>query len=136
MIQKYIGHRPDLALLVLRVVVGLTFFIHGWDKLMGENGIAGVTNFLGSVGIPAAGIMALILTAIEILGGLALILGFGTRLAGILLGLVMIVAIITVKYKVGFLSGYELDLALLATNIAFILQGGGKYSLEMMLQKK
>ena len=136
MIQKYIGHRPDVALLILRVVIGATFFLYGWNKLTGDGGVAGVTGFLGSIGIPAAGIMAPILIAVEILGGLALILGLGTRLAAILLALVMIIAIVTVKYQAGFFNGYEFDLALLTVNIALILQGGGKYSVDMLWQKK
>lgn len=133
MIQKYIGHRPDLGLLVLRVVIGAVFLAHGIQKING--GMEGLAGFLGGNGIPMAMLMAWVLTAVETLGGLALILGIGTRIAAVLLGVVMIVAIATVKIEAEFIGGYELDLTLLAGNIALLLMGAGKYSLDKMWAK-
>ena len=86
---------------VLRVVVGMVFLVHGGQKLF-VFGFGGVAAFLGQVGIPAPGLAAVILTAVESLGGLALLLGLFTRWAAIPLAIVMLVAILTVHLKAGF----------------------------------
>ena len=65
------------GLVILRVVVGLVFALHGFQKLT-EMGISGVAGFFGSIGIPAAMLMAVIVTFVELLGGIALIVGVGT----------------------------------------------------------
>ena len=78
------------GLTILRVVVGLVFFVHGFQKLflMGFGGVAGMMEGLG---VPAPGLFAVILTLVELLGGLALILGLFTRLAAIPLAVDMLV---------------------------------------------
>jgi putative oxidoreductase len=70
------------GLTILRVVVGIVFFVHGLQKLffMGFGGVAGMMEGLG---VPAPGLFAVVLTLVELLGGLALILGLITRLAAI-----------------------------------------------------
>lgn len=127
-LNKYSGYGP----LVLRVVIGIVFLAHGLQKfgIFGEMNLAGVTGFFGSIGIPAPGLMAFLVALIEALGGLALILGFGTRIAAILLGIIMLVAIFTVKLSQGLIGGFELDLALLAGLIALLLMGSGSAALE------
>ena len=105
----------EIGKVILRVVLGLTFFIHGLDKFQG--GIANTAGYFDSLGIP--GFLAYVVAAIELIGGIALILGIGTRIISILLALIMLGAIFTAKLSLGFLvngqmAGYELDLALLA----------------------
>ncbi len=78
---------------VLRVVLGLLFLIPGIGKLMNVSGTAG---FLGSLGIPLAAVAVWLLIAAEVLGGLALIVGWQVRWAAIPLAIVMLVAIVTV----------------------------------------
>jgi uncharacterized membrane protein YphA (DoxX/SURF4 family) len=74
--------------------------------------------------------MAPLVSAIEVVGGLALIVGFGTRIAAILLGIIMIVAIFAVKLSAGLIGGFELDLALLSGLVALLLLGSGQAALE------
>ena len=124
--------RYDLALLIVRIVVGLVFFMHGWQKFF-MIGIEGVGGFFGSLGIPAAGLMAVLIALLELLGGLALILGIGTRIAGILLAANMFVAFLLVHRANGFFvsdGGYELVLLLFAGAVALALSGAGSLSVD------
>ncbi|MBI2115066.1 MAG: DoxX family protein [candidate division NC10 bacterium] len=121
---------------VLRVVVGIVFLVHGGQKLF-VWGFGGVAGFLGQVGIPAPMLAAVIVTLVELLGGLALLLGLFTRWAAIPLAINMAVAILTVHLQAGFFlpNGYEFALTLLAANVALALLGGGEASVDRLLTK-
>ena len=127
----------EWGITVLRVVVGMVFLVHGGQKLF-VFGFGGVAAFLGQVGIPAPGLAAVILTAVEFLGGLALLLGLFTRWAAIPLAIVMLVAILTVHLKAGFFlpNGYEFALTLLGANVALALLGSGEASVERVLERR
>lgn len=140
-LARYIQDRRDLALLIIRVIVGIIFVFHGYQKL--QMGFENVGGFLASLNFPLPQLFAYILTLTELLGGICLILGFLTRLWALLLSFVMIVAIMTVKIKVGLIApfnqpgvGMELDLALLAGLLSILLQGPGKYSVDLKLLRK
>ena len=122
---------------VLRVVVGIVFLAHGGQKLF-VWGFGGVAGFLGQVGIPAPMLAAVVVTLVELLGGLALLLGLFTRWAAIPLAINMAVAILTVHLRAGFFlpNGYEFALTLLAANVALILLGSGEASLDSLLGKR
>lgn len=118
----------DLSLLVLRVAVGAVFLAHGIQKFQG--GVDGVAGFFDKIGIPFASMMAWVVTIVETVGGGMLILGLSTQLSAALLAFIMIVAVVMVKASKGFISGYELDVALFASSVALMLQGAGKYSID------
>jgi uncharacterized membrane protein YphA (DoxX/SURF4 family) len=86
------------GVLPLRIVVGLVFVVHGAQKLFGF-GLAGTAGFLGSLGIPLPTVAAAALIAVELLGGLALLLGAGTRIVAAALAADMLVAILTVHVR-------------------------------------
>lgn len=124
------------APLVLRLVLGGLFIWHGIDKF--DAGISTVEEMFTMWGVPAPGITAFVVAVVEIVGGLALVLGIGTRIAAMLLSVVMIGALIYVKADLGVISsepmpGAELDLALLAGLIALIVLGPGPISLDHRL---
>lgn len=122
----------DLAMTIIRVVVGLAFFLHGWQKVF-TLGFGGVGGFFGSIGIPAAGFFAVVVSLLELLGGLALILGIATRLVGLLLAIDMLVALLVVHLPNGFFvsdGGYELVLLLGAAALAFAITGASSMSLD------
>ncbi len=126
------------GLTVLRVVVGIVFAVHGGQKVffMGMNGVAG---FLGSLGIPAPAVAAVVLMAVEFLGGIALILGVVTRWAALLLAIDMLVAILLVHLKRGFFAhtgGYEFALTLLAACVALALAGPGAAAVDDLIAKR
>lgn len=114
-------HNPDLGLLFIRLAVGAIFFVHGWMKF---SNLDGTISFFATLGLGA--LFAYLVAAVEFLGGLAMILGLSTRVAGILLAIVMVFAIVLVKGKMGFAGGYELDLLLLASALGVALIGPGK----------
>jgi putative oxidoreductase len=121
---------------LLRIVVGVIFVMHGWQKLsMGFHNLAGS---LGSLGIPLPTLAAVLFTMVELLGGIALILGLLTRYVAALLVIDLLVNIITYHVKNGFFlpNGIEYPLLLLAANINLILAGPGALSLSGLRRSK
>jgi putative oxidoreductase len=123
------GLKAESGLAVLRIVVGVVFAMHGWQKIHVMH-LAGVTGLLSHLGIPMPGIFAVILTTVEFLGGILLITGLATRGPSVLLAVDMLVAIITVHMKNGFFApaGIELPFTLLGAVICLAIAGGGSFS--------
>jgi len=102
-------------------------------------GVPGVSGFLSSLGFPVPDVFAVILIAVEFLGGSALIIGLFTHWAAKLTSIVALVALLLVHVNKGFLvqgGGYEFILLLLAATISIIITGPGKYSLDHLLFNK
>lgn len=117
----------DKALLVLRIVAGLIFIVHGWGKLFGGMpGIPGFTGYLTTLGVPAAGLFAWVIAILEFFGGIALVLGIGTRLIAGLLAIQMAIAFLLVSRS---LPKGDLELALFGIAFALAMGGGGAYAL-------
>ena len=77
------------GLAILRIVLGIAMLVHGWSKLNG--GVDNVAGFFGGMlGIPAPGLMAWVVTIVELVGGILLVVGFLTQIAGILIALDML----------------------------------------------
>jgi putative oxidoreductase len=127
----------DTALAVLRVVLGITFILHGGQKLF-VFGFAGVSGAFAQMGIPAPGLLGPFVALVEFFGGIAILLGLLTRLAALGIGATMVVAILTVHLKNGFFAptGIEFPLALLASAIALIITGAGDFSLDAVIGKR
>lgn len=121
------------GLLVLRIVAGLIFVMHGWGKLTGNPSIEMFSGMLGGMGIPMPMFFAWVVALTEFLGGLALILGIFVRPAAVLLAIVMLVAFGMVK-KFGFPAG-DVDFALLGISVALALMGAGRFSVAGMMMK-
>ena len=122
--------RNEWGLTFLRMILGLIFFIHGYSKFQG--GIDNTVGFFDSLGIP--GFMAYVVATIELVGGLAVILGIGTRIISTLFAVIMVVAIFTAKLPDEF-SGYEFDLALLAISVCLACANRTRFSLDNKLIK-
>jgi putative oxidoreductase len=124
--------------LILRLAVGVVFAMHGWQKLS-MMGIEGVGGFFGSLGIPFPALAALLVTLLELAGGIALILGIGTRIVGALLAVNMLVALVLVHLSNGFFvdaGGFEFVLTLLGASLFFALAGAGPLALDAVLWGK
>ncbi len=121
---------------VLRVVVGSVFLMHGGQKLF-VWGFAGVATFLGQLGLPAP-MLAHCCHARRIPGQPGLFLGMFTRWVANLLAIDMVVAILSVHLPNGFFlpKGFEYPLTLLAANVALVLLGSGKMSVDSFLKKQ
>jgi putative oxidoreductase len=119
--QKLFAYGP----LPIRIIAGITFIIHGLPKLLN---VAGSEVFFGKMGLPPD--LAMSIGLLEVIGGVALIVGILTRVASILFIIEMIGATIVAKLSKGFVGGYELDLLLMSISISLLLTGPGKASIE------
>lgn len=129
--------RVDLALLILRVVAGIIFFMHGWQKVF-QYGLPGVASSFGQMGVPMAGVMGPFVALLELIGGIALVVGALTPVFAALLACDMIGAILLVHLKAGFFmpQGYEFALSLLGASLALMLAGAGAYSVDGALGRR
>lgn len=120
---------------LLRVVAGIIFVMHGQQKLF-EFGIGGVTGMMTGLGVPAPELMAIVVTLVELVGGIALILGAFTRIAAVLIAIDMLTAMALMHWPNGFFAsngGYELVLALAAIGVTLALTGPGALALDHRL---
>lgn len=136
LLQRLVSTQAGYGLTLLRVIAGLTFAAHGSQKLFGwfgGYGLAGVGQWMESIGLAPGYLMALLAGSAEFFGGLALILGLLVRPAAAVLAVTMLVAIVTVHLANGFFmsnNGYEFALALMAISLAVLIEGAGKLSLD------
>ena len=135
--QPISNRQANIALTVLRVVVGATFIAHGAQKLF-VYGFAGVSGAFAQMGVPAAGVMGPFIALLEFFGGIALVFGLLTRLAAFGLALDMLGAILLVHLKNGFFmpQGYEFVLALFAMSAALAFTGAGEFSLDSLIGRR
>lgn len=109
-----------LAPVPLRLIWGIIFIAHGLPKLLNSAGTAG---FFGNLGIPVPVVSAIVIGLVEVIGGLCVLVGIQVRLASALLALTMVGAIALAKFPMGFVGGWEFDLALLAGALSLMLSG-------------
>lgn len=126
-LEKY----HDVALLLLRIGVGVIFIVAGWGKL---TGIEGTQGFFGNLGIPLPGLMAWVVAIIEFFGGLMVLIGAYIRIPTLLMAIIMIVALLTTKLG-GEFSAARVDLLLMLMSSSLFILGSGKYSIDTMLNK-
>ena len=126
----------DLALLVLRLVVGLLFVGHGAQKLFGVFGGAGLEGTAGmfdNIGLRPGWLHARAAGTAEFAGGALIALGLFTPFAAAALIGVMVAAILTVHAKNGIWNtnqGYEFNLVLISAVFALSGVGAGAWSLD------
>src|SRR5881396_116631 len=108
MIRKVLATDDSIATAILRLVLGVVFFAHGAQKMLGWFGGYGFSGtmgfFTGMMHIPAP--FAFLAIAAEFFGGLGLILGFLTRIAAFGIAANMLVAIATVHHSYGFFMNW------------------------------
>ena len=127
-------NKHEIGALILRVTLGALFFFHGLDKFQG--GIENIVAWFDSMGLP--GFLAYVVALIELVGGIALVIGFGTRLVSALMAIIMIGATLKVKLSLGLLgngqmAGYELDIAFLAMAIYLVINGSKVLSVGQLI---
>lgn len=122
--------------IIMRVVLGIIFIFHGVDKFQG---ISNVEAWFSSIGIP--GVLAYVVAAIELIGGILLILGLFTRYVAGLFVIILIGAIITAKLSAGLLgngqmAGYELDLGFILVSLYLVVADRSPFSVDRFIMSK
>ena len=128
--QEQMVKGQDLALLFLRVGVGIILTAHGTMKLADPVGTA---ERFASLGVPLPWVAMLLAIAGEFVGGLGLVLGALTRAAALASLLTMLGAILAVHLGNGLFAkngGWEYPLTLLLVSFLFVVRGGGAYSID------
>ena len=126
----------DLALLVLRVTVGLLFAAHGAQKLFGVfggGGLEGTAGMFDNIGLRPGELHARFAGTAEFAGGLLIAVGLFTPFVAAALIAVMTAAVLTVHSSNGIWNtnqGYEYNLVLAAVMFALAGIGAGAWSLD------
>jgi putative oxidoreductase len=145
--KKIFETQDDFVTFILRLGLGVVFFPHGMQKILGWFGGYGFSGtlgfFTGTMGVPM--LFAVLAILAEGLGSLGLLSGLLTRVAAFGITVNMIVAIYMVHFANGFFmnwtgkqggEGYEYHLLAIAIGIALMIRGGGKWSADRMIAKK
>jgi putative oxidoreductase len=130
----FLPGRAALGLLLLRLIFGIAFFLHGLPKLSHATGWMGPN-------APVPGVLQAAAALTEVVGGLALAAGLLTPLAALFILIEMLVAIVTVHLKAGhpFVDptakgpSYELAAHYLVVALALLLAGPGTLSIDALL---
>jgi putative oxidoreductase len=139
-----------LSPLTLRLIIGFGFMAHGWAKV--SRGTSGFEKLLVFTGAPFAHMNSYLVPAVELLGGLAILLGIFVRIAAVPMIITMVVAMVTVQVHYGFSSvktigltpqgpsfgppGYEINLLYIAGLISLMVTGAGTFSIDALLPSK
>jgi len=146
MFQRLIGTANNHTVMIVRLVLGVIFFAHGAQKMLGWFGGYGYHETMGffthQMGIPAP--FAFLAIAAEFLGGLGLLVGFLGRVAAFGIFCNMVVAVAMVHWHFGFFmnwtgaqkgEGFEYHLMALALALAVMIRGSGAVSVDRLLTK-
>lgn len=145
MVKKLMGTSNDASFTVLRLILGVVFFAHGAQKMLGWFGGFGFHATMGSfehMGMAAP--VAFLVICTEFFGGLGLIVGLLTRIAALGIAGEMIGAVLMVHLQNGFFmnwmgnqkgEGFEYHLLAIAMAAVLVVRGAGAFSLDGVLAK-
>jgi putative oxidoreductase len=146
MLQKLMQTHNDLALALARFILGIVLFAHGAQKVLGwfgGFGITGTVNMFAKFGMPAG--LVYFVMFVEFFGGLSMLFGLLSRLAGLGIVALMLGAIFTVHLQNGFFmnwmgnqkgEGFEFHLLVIAIAVLVMLRGAGALSLDRAISTK
>jgi putative oxidoreductase len=131
-ILRYLDRLQPLALVVVRLAVGLIMVVHGYHKVFG--GLHHHAQMVASLGLPSW--LGYVSAFAEFLGGLLILAGFFTRGAAFVVCINLVVAIWKVHWHNGLTGdhGYEFPLAVATLAFALIFFGAGPISLDHVLR--
>jgi putative oxidoreductase len=124
---------PGYGIAVVRIMAGIVLLLAGYAKWTGP-GVVGIAEFFGNVGILAPGVLAPLLMTFEVVGGILLILGLGTRFVGAVMIVQFLVAGLLVSLpSQGGWNAARIDFLLLACGAMFLLAGAGLFSIDTLM---
>lgn len=126
----------DVAVLILRVVLGLTMAAHGLNKFFGGGRIAGTAAWFDSIGMRPGRLHAVAAATTEIAAGLGLAAGLLTPIPAAAFVALMVVAGWTVHRPHGFYvfnEGWEYNLVLAVGAVVIAMLGAGRFSLDWLI---
>ncbi len=132
----------DLALPLVRVTAGLLLMPHGAQKLFawfGGGGLGGTAGFFGNIGLEPALFWAVVVGCVEFFGGALLALGLFTRPVAAAVTIQMIYLVVLVHLNNGLFwnnGGIEYPLMWGLVAFAFVLRGGGAYSIDARIGRE
>src|SRR5260221_6635477 len=116
--------QKDIGLFILRLVTGVVFTAHGWQKVFGM-GVGNIQGFFAKAGVPVPALVAPLVSYLELVGGIALILGLLTRLVALGFAVDMLGAMFLVHFAGRFFlpKGYEfvVELCAAAADMAVVV---------------
>lgn len=127
----------DAVLLLARVVLGVVLVAHGMQKVL--QGVSATAQGFGGMGIPLPEAAAVITMAVEIGGGMLLILGLLTPIAGVLAAVVLAGAVVFAHLSNGLFAadgGWELAAGLGVGALVLAVVGPGRFSLDRLLLRR
>lgn len=117
-------YKPSLGFLFIRVAAGLVFLMHGWSKFQNMEMVNG---FFTGMGFPMG--TATFVGGLEVVGGIALILGILPRVFAFLFAILMAVAIYATGFFANGYAQHELEIVLLLLSLGIAFAGSGRWSL-------
>ena len=146
MLRKLMSTTDDFAVTILRLSLGVVFFAHGAQKVLGWFGGYGLSGTIGffthQLGIPAP--IAILPICAEFLGGLGLLVGLLGRVAAFGIVCDMLVAVAMIHWQFGFFAnwtgqqkgeGIEFHILAIAMALVIIIKGSGALSVDAALSK-
>ena len=133
----FYGVMGPIAYTILRVVIGIIIFVHGWGKLHG--GPAGVAAFFGKIGLPEPALLAYCAIFLETVGAACVAIGLFTRFFAASLAIEMLIALLSVHLAKGFSAGaggYEYVLLIGIVLFSVAIRGGGPFSIDARIGKE
>ncbi|MCW4353003.1 DoxX family protein [Hoyosella sp. YIM 151337] len=125
----------DTGILVARLGLGLVLVAYGWQKLF-DWGIPMTAEIMSAGGVPLANVTAYIATFVELIAGLALILGVAVTTAGIGAAVLMTGAVVFVNIGSGIYTadgGFAFPLAVGVAALLVAATGAGRFSLDHVM---
>jgi putative oxidoreductase len=135
--RRHSSQHIDLALFILRLVIGVVFIAHGWQKLF-IFGPAGAGAGFAAMGVPLPSIMGPLVGVIEGVCGTAVIFGVLTRVTSLALACDVLGAIVFFHARHGFYlpTGIEFVLTLFAAAVSLSLAGAGEFSIDALVARR
>ena len=125
-----LNSNTELAAFVGRVFFASMFLVFGWGKITGYSGTVG---YMGSLGLPVPALFTLVAIAIEIGGGLLLLVGYQTRLVALGLGIFVFVSAFIGHFQLADFNQFQhfwKNMALVGGALALVASGAGAYSVD------